>query len=162
MFSSLFVETIVHIYIYIQLYRCSYIVIRNSWAKHGSASFRPILIFMTPVFFHPFPTPSISSVLSVFLFVHNNHVNPAKRTTIFHAQSVFTGNVARDVRRHRGSCLIVVLVLKFSCTIQPMAEMFSTSSSKIVYIIYTNMQICTCINFLLSYKTEYIISCREN
>lgn len=33
-------------------------------------------------FFHPFPTPSIFSVLSVFLFVHNNHVNPAKRTTI--------------------------------------------------------------------------------
>lgn len=55
-------------YIYIQLYRCSYIVIRNSWAKHGSASFRPILIFMTPVFFiHSQPLQSLPFYQFFFL-----------------------------------------------------------------------------------------------
>lgn len=40
-------------------------------------------------FFHPFPTPSIFSFLSVFLFVHKNHVYPAKRTTIFRTKAFF-------------------------------------------------------------------------
>jgi len=79
-----------YIYIYTQLYRLLLYsnpkLVGQAWVSELSSD--PYIY--DPCFFHPFPTPSISSVLSVFLFVHNNHVNPAKRMTIFHSQSVFT------------------------------------------------------------------------
>lgn len=69
MFSPLCSAATIILYIYTRLHRRSYIVIRNSWAKHGSASFHPILIFMTSGFYSSIPNHLQSFSFYQFFFL---------------------------------------------------------------------------------------------
>lgn len=107
MFSPLCsAATIIHIYT--RIHRHSYIVIRNSWAKHGSASFHPILIFMTSGFFSSIPNPFNLFRFISFSFCPQQSRKLGETNDDFSHKSVFTGNVMRDVRRR--VAVIVTLI----------------------------------------------------
>lgn len=97
-------------YIYMLFHRRSYIVIWNSWAKHGSASFHSILIFMTSSFFFS----SIPDPFNLFRFIsfsfcpqQSRRLGGRNEQRFFARNRFYSQNVTRDVRRRgrRGSCI---------------------------------------------------------